>query len=179
MWQSLLHGRDFLKTSGRWSVGSGNSIHITQDRWLANGDLARLNEGSQVTKVNEIINANHCWNLEAMRTHLHPTTAIASIQTPISWSNLMDEFLWPYTKDGTYSVNSDYRRILDVKPNPTSQVSSSSGIPKNCWNIIWGATTPEKIKHFLWKACHNAIASRDNLFRRRFAGDGLCPHLPG
>lgn len=102
-------------------------------------------------------------------------SAIGDLQTPLSWPNPVDTLFWPFTKDGIYSVKSGYRRLHETKTITRTQASSSMGIPNDCWKVIWGARVPEKHKHIMWKVYHNAIATRDNLFKRRIARDGICP----
>lgn len=56
-----------------------------------------------------------------------------------------------------------------------SYPSTSTWIPTELWNDIWSATTHEKIKHFIWKSCHNVIPVKDNLWRKTVIGEKLCP----
>lgn len=67
VWQSILLGRELLKKAGRWSAGSGESLSITEDNWLANGQQAILNTGANATKVQELLDPFHKWNLDALR----------------------------------------------------------------------------------------------------------------
>lgn len=90
VWQSILQGRDVLKASGRWSIGSSQIVNIEGDNWLANGSQAKLKEGTTVTKVSELIDQNHNWDKNALRLNLEPTSTIAAIQTPISWHSTSD-----------------------------------------------------------------------------------------
>lgn len=65
-------------------MGSGTSIDVTQDRWLANGEIAKVSHDANIIKVSELIDGHHCWNMEALRIHFHPSFAISALQTPIS-----------------------------------------------------------------------------------------------
>lgn len=42
------------------------------------------------------------------------------------------------------------------------------------WNIILGAKDPKKIKHFVWKVCHNILPTREALHWKRLATIPLC-----
>ncbi|KAL5769659.1 hypothetical protein ACOSP7_013813 [Xanthoceras sorbifolium] len=44
----------------------------------------------------------------------------------------------------------------------------------NWWRFLWKLQLPPKIKHFLWKICHNCIPSFANLAARHIAVDPLC-----
>lgn len=43
----MLHGRDLLKLQGRWTVSIGANLKISEDRWLASGDLAIVKRVAQ------------------------------------------------------------------------------------------------------------------------------------
>lgn len=58
-----------------------------------------------------------------------------------------------------------------VQP-PTSR---SYNIPNDLWKTIWASQIPQKIKIFLRKACHNSIAVKHNLWRKRISPTGQCP----
>lgn len=56
-----------------------------------------------------------------------------------------------------------------------SNPSSSAGIPKTIWRLIWGTNVPQKIKIFVWKACSNILPVKGNLMRRKLRREGVCP----
>ena len=83
--------------------------------------------------------------------------------------------MWPHTRDGQYSVKSGYHFIKQnrgakQKANPSTSRTINSAV----WNLIWSIPCPQKIKLFLWRACHNAIAVRENLYKRRLVDSPLC-----
>ncbi|KAI7988222.1 putative ribonuclease H protein [Camellia lanceoleosa] len=41
--------------------------------------------------------------------------------------------------------------------------------------IIWGLETPPKIRHFWWKVCHNLLATKASLVRRKCGTSAVCP----
>ncbi|PWA52202.1 hypothetical protein CTI12_AA456810 [Artemisia annua] len=53
--------------------------------------------------------------------------------------------------------------------------SSSSKSIGEFWKQIWRLNVIPKIRLFLWKACSNALATRDGLFRRNCVSSPLCP----
>ncbi|KAL5777126.1 hypothetical protein ACOSP7_010052 [Xanthoceras sorbifolium] len=44
----------------------------------------------------------------------------------------------------------------------------------NWWRFLWKLQLPPKIKHFLWKICHNCIPCFANLAARQIEVDPLC-----
>jgi hypothetical protein len=43
------------------------------------------------------------------------------------------------------------------------------------WKSVWKVRGPPVIKLFLWKACRNVLATKENLHRRTIISDPLCP----
>lgn len=77
VWRSILHGRDLLKQQGRWRIGDGAEISITEDRLLASGNLAITNQGSRASKVKDLIDSStKGWNVGALRINLASQRAI-------------------------------------------------------------------------------------------------------
>ena len=62
-----------------------------------------------------------------------------------------DVLLWPLTPDGNYSVRSAYRMLAveGISQNPSS---SSPSDAERVWKGIWKIKTPNKIRHFIWRA---------------------------
>lgn len=56
-----------------------------------------------------------------------------------------------------------------------SNPSSSTGIPKAIWRLIWGTNVPQKIKIFVWKVCNNIFPVKGNLMRGKLSREGVCP----
>lgn len=43
------------------------------------------------------------------------------------------------------------------------------------WEILWKLKIHGLIKHFIWRACHNILPMRINLFKRKISYQTLCP----
>ena len=39
------------------------------------------------------------------------------------------------------------------------------------WKKLWRIQVPGKIKHFLWRACTNSLATKENLLKRKILID--------
>lgn len=96
VWKSMLQGRELLKKGGRWAIGLGEGIFLTEDNWLVNGQREGLNQNSNITMVSEIIDESHNWDMLALRSHLSPSSAISALQTPISWTDPTNTILALY-----------------------------------------------------------------------------------
>lgn len=82
---------------------------------------------------------------------------------------------WPYTSNGDFSVKSAYHAIRNEARNQHACPSSSMGIPKELWKLVWNAKVPQKIKLFLWKAIHNILPVQENIYRKRISRTKECP----
>lgn len=47
------------------------------------------------------------------------------------------------------------------------------------WKKIWSLDCPNKVKHFLWRACKNSLPSKSNLVRRKMIQDHTCDRCLG
>lgn len=86
-----------------------------------------------------------------------------------------DELWWPYTSNGDFSVKSAYHAIRNEARNQHACPSSSMGIPKELWKLVWNAKVPQKLKLFLWKAIHNILPVQENIYRKRISRTKECP----
>lgn len=52
--------------------------------------------------------------------------------------------------------------------------SSNQESQKQFWKAIWELQVPHKIKHFIWRACHNALPTKCNLVRWKIITSEVC-----
>ncbi|XP_057418855.1 uncharacterized protein LOC130713070 [Lotus japonicus] len=176
MWTSLLDGCDFLKTHGRWAIAKGDNINVWEDKWLWNGENLHQWSNGQPLKVSTLIDTSTGkWDEVKINALLPSTQALKVLQTPKGLVEEKDRFFWPHHPSGTYSVKSGYQTSRMMVPVPTELAGPSRMIPTELWTAIWSSPVPPKIKHFIWKACHNAVAVKHNLHRRRISTSDLCP----
>ncbi|OMO79250.1 Zinc finger, CCHC-type [Corchorus olitorius] len=77
-------------------------------------------------KVEEIMDKEvGAWKLEAIRNKVEPSVIRSIERIPICQNPEQDRAVWPYNKDGTYSVKSGYYAIKNQVPR-NSSISSSS-----------------------------------------------------
>lgn len=65
-----------------------------------------------------------------------------------------DTCVWPYTKDGNFTVKSGYFLHSNDRFLVVGVLSSSSSIPLTFWNL----DIDPKVKTFAWRLCHRAFA---------------------
>ena len=73
-----------------------------------------------------------------------------------------DKIKWMLTKNGTYTVKSYYRHLIE------------NGI-KYPHLYMWKVKMPLRVKVFMWVTLRNCILTEDNLRHRGWSGDDKCP----
>lgn len=56
-----------------------------------------------------------------------------------------------------------------MKPGGSYRVSNT------LWKAIWKLRVSPKIKHFMWRLCSGALATKENLWKRKCATNPCCP----
>ena len=68
----------------------------------------------------------------------------------------------PHSNDGRYNCKSGYRFLKEeVELDSLSQQRPSND--KQVWKGIWALQVPRKIKNLFWRACRNAMPTKENL----------------
>ncbi|KAK9913636.1 hypothetical protein M0R45_037446 [Rubus argutus] len=178
-WSSILAGRETISLGARWQVNNGKSIQVWEDRWVPNipdGMLHPLPTSNRFTPLfaNEIIKEDtHSWRTDHIDSFIPNSEVIAINNIVIGDANVDDRMIWPMEKSGKYTVRSGYHFLH----NPIATIpksSSSHGINKKVWSIIWGIDTLPKIKHFLWRVLTNSLPTGLNLYRRKLLKSPIC-----
>ena len=71
IWASILQGRDFLKTHGRWIIGDGQYVQIWYDKWLLDNIKLPTPVNGYEFRVNSLIDSSsNQWDVAALRQTL-------------------------------------------------------------------------------------------------------------
>jgi hypothetical protein len=95
-------------------------------------------------------------------------------QIPIGSVHNCDRQIWGPTAKGEFTVKSAYHLHKEMGVQHEGE-SSRYGQHRLLWKKLWQMHTPPVVKMFLWRACHNALPTKTNLFRRKITMDSLCP----
>ncbi|OMO66825.1 hypothetical protein COLO4_30332 [Corchorus olitorius] len=114
----------------RCQVINGQSVNIWKDRWIPAKNAIQLqNEPDRddlPKKVAEIMDKEEgIWRLDTIRSELEPDTISNIEKLPICQSSAADRVVWPYNKNGSYSVKSGYLTIKNTNPLAFGGASSS------------------------------------------------------
>ena len=100
---------------------------------------------------------------------------------PLSSRMPEDSLIWSGSKNGDFIVRSAYCVALKVLRKAYSAKDGGECSDKRksagLWKLVWQLKCPNKIKHFLWKACKNIIPTNFCLASRRVASDSSCVFL--
>jgi hypothetical protein len=53
--------------------------------------------------------------------------------------------------------------------------SSGGNKTGDLWKACWSLKVPNAVKMFVWRACHNLLPTKANLFRKGVCEDKMCP----
>jgi hypothetical protein len=85
-----------------------------------------------------------------------------------------DRLIWKGTKNGVFTIHSAYHIGMDRKA--WLKLGSSGHREANEeWKICWNLNVPSAVKMNMWRACHNLLPTKQNLFRRGVCENMLCP----
>ncbi|KAH7861063.1 hypothetical protein Vadar_021190 [Vaccinium darrowii] len=173
-----------LDMYGLASGQAGQNIRVADDPWLPRPMTFKprwVAPAGRNLKVRDLIDeGTKTWRTELVKGILWEEEANEVLAMPLPLSPSDDRLIWHYTSNGLYSVKSGYEVALFMKRNGMLGKkgygeSSRREEHKGFWNELWSLPTTGKIKHFLWKACHNIIPVKEVLFKRKITRDPICP----
>ena len=113
------------------------------------------------------------WNEELVDGLFGVEDAEMIKRIPLSRSVAEDTLYWPYSASGHYTCRSGYRFLKDE-----SELLAYPQAPQICdkkvWKAIWKLQVPPKIRNFIWRACHNALPTKQALMRLKIVADPIC-----
>ena len=82
---------------------------------------------------------------------------------------------WKHTSSGQFFMREAYHLASRLKTKEDMIGSSSSEANRRVWKKLWQLRIPNKVKIHLWRACMNALPTRQCLSRRHLLLDSMCP----
>nr|POE55048.1 putative ribonuclease h protein [Quercus suber] len=164
----------------QWRVGNGASIGIYRDAWLPPPQPSKVispqNSLDTDARVSVLIDHDRkCWIEGVIDNIFLPSDASRIKAIPLSLANCDDCVFWPRNPNGTFSVKSGYKLLMESEWDdlPTTSDPSRS---KKVWNGIWSLRIPNRVKSLMWRAGLDSLPTRTNLRKRRLITDDICPH---
>nr|POF17214.1 hypothetical protein CFP56_56098 [Quercus suber] len=129
--------------------------------------------GFEDAKVLDLINPiSRKWEIDLIRGLFLPEEVELILSIPLSHRPTEDKVIWPYNSSGAYSVKSGTKFL--AKENNISIPRVDQLHEDGTWKRIWSLSIPNKVRNFLWRACHNAIPVKQNLVRRKIITEDMC-----
>ncbi|KAF7838884.1 reverse transcriptase [Senna tora] len=145
VWSSILEGRELFLEGACWKVGDGSSVLVWGDRWVPG--LHDFRSGSVLPE-----------SLEDLK--------VGDLICNGSWDlSVVSDFISPVEERAIKAVpilNSSSDRLLW----PFSKRGS--------YESIWKIKAIPKVKFFLWRACVEALPTKEALFKRKCASSPYC-----
>ncbi|XP_062007966.1 uncharacterized protein LOC133724996 [Rosa rugosa] len=180
IWKSLMWGKELLCAGIRRRIGNGDTTRIWEDKWLPSPWSFRvitLRFLDSATTVNQLMEKPGMWNVDFIKDKFLSVDVEKILSIPLCESSGGDVAVWHYTKDGYYTVKSGYWLGMELRQvdrgaecSRENDVSNSN----NVWSLIWGLGVPNKVKLFLWRACHAFLPCVERLVRRKVCSHDGC-----
>jgi hypothetical protein len=179
-WQSILKASWILKKGGLWTGGNGANINIWADNWLPDQEGHKIWSPRHPTHQQElvkdlILTISKTWNRGLIQQIFHHFEAQQILKIPLIDMNCKDEFCWPKTNDGNYTVKLGYQAIQDWQANTREASTSNTNSRNPVWETLWKQMLPPKHLHLVWRVIQNALPVCNNLNSRGINCSPLCP----
>ena len=169
---------DIIQRGDLWRIGNGEKINIWQQHWLPrkhptqllNCHLESFEDHTVATLFDPITRR---WNEELVDGLFVTEDADLIKKIPLSRNAAEDTLYWPYTPSGNYSCKFGYR-FLKKEAKLESNLQAPPICEKRLWKKIWQMRALPKVKNFLWRACRNALPTKQALMRRKILEDPTC-----
>lgn len=123
------------------------------------------------------------WKLDLIKKTFFSHEAEVILGMPLSPRMLKDSLIWAWSKNNDFIVKSAYSMALKVlkKAHLAKEGGecSNKGKIAGLWKLVWQLECPNKIKHFLWRACKNIIPTNFCLASRKVTLDSSCGFCGG
>lgn len=100
------------------------------------------------------------------------------LTTPLHNINESDRLLWPWNRNGQYSVQSGFHWAMSKHASnpPCINPRQSHHVDPKLWKLIWSMKAVPKINNFLWRAISNVIPTKHHLFSQHIVLKCLWVH---
>ncbi|CAN1744197.1 LINE-1 retrotransposable element ORF2 protein [Linum perenne] len=173
LWNSILAGREALLKGCRRNIGNGHDTWL-DDPWIPDTDDFRCHPSVMVRcKVSDfILQPQREWDIPKLRSIFSEDIVKQIVLIQLSPPNYSDKWVWHQNSKGLFSVKSCYNVLTNERSLHPQRFLQSRNKE---WRWLWRLSLPLKVVIFLWKLCQNGLATKENLFKRKCAADGICP----
>jgi hypothetical protein len=178
-WHAIEYGLELLKQGVIWRVGNGSKIRAWRDPWIPR-ECSHLPKSAQgrcrYRWVVDFLLPDGSWNQQRLQLYFTADDIEEIIKIKTSRRNKEDFVAWFPEKNGMFTVRSAYRLMLHREMMRQDRGATSSrpdGVNPR-WQLVWKCPVPPKVKVLAWKICRNALATQQNMQRRKMSTSALC-----
>ena len=129
--------------------------------------------------VSDLIDVDRrSWDITKVKSTFLPHEAEVVLGIPISFRLPKDSFIWAWTTHRKFIVKSAYmvaqKWLKERNTQSETGGSSDSSKMRSIWKLIWQLNCPNKIKHFMWRACKNILPTKNWLMTRGVGSEDCC-----
>nr|XP_023875263.1 uncharacterized protein LOC111987752 [Quercus suber] len=179
-WRSIHSSLEVIRRGTRWRVGNGKMIHIWEDKWLPTPTTYKpisppcfFDDFPMVSALIDLDTKR--WKADLVKTIFLPFEADTILSIPLCYSLPDDKLIWLGNTKGAFTVRSAYYVALSLVETSNEGESSFGDSQSLLWKKVWHLNLLEKIRIFAWRACMNALPTKQNLRVRGVNTDDSCP----
>jgi hypothetical protein len=179
VWKSLLASKELLLNGVIWRIGNGKDVRVWGEKWVPIPSSFSIKTPKPAhlenMTVSNLINMNtHQCDKSLISSIFLPKDAAAILSIPLSPFLPQDQLLWRCTKNGMFTVRSAYHLGMEMKTVQQPECSEKENMDE-VWRTCRRLNIPNAVKMFLWRASHNLLPTKVNLFRQGICDSNLCP----
>ncbi|MCH84500.1 putative ribonuclease H protein [Trifolium medium] len=127
-------------------------------------------QGDENMTVANLVNYSESkWHITKVQQLFNQEDAAAILQIPLQFLNEDDVLIWRFSRNGNYSVRSDYYHLMEVV------IENNHLKVEGNWNKMWKLNIPKKVKIFLWRSLRECLPVKERLIRKGVQCDPKCP----
>lgn len=172
IWKGIMKCVDLIKPFLRWQVGNASTISFWHDKWLGCGALRDKGVSIVPSEANlrfsQLFTDTGEWNFDHLLSVIPQEIKERIVESQIQLhEETEDLILQNESANGPFSCQSAYKAL--------QRQSSLFSIPNSPVSWVWKSGYSNKLKHFLWLASQDKLAT--NLLRRtqNLTDSATCP----
>ncbi|XP_012075024.2 uncharacterized protein LOC105636375 [Jatropha curcas] len=161
-----------LRLYARWQLISDSSVNVWHDPWLSMDSsfyvFSLIVSGFEDLTMADLKDQTGEWNeMLVLGFFFQKARTIFSI--PLYFDRGLDRWVWHWTSNGHYSIQSGYHLCVQQSLPPVTYPSGS------LWKPIWPLKISAKMAIFIWRACRDVLLTSARLGARGVAISSSCP----
>ncbi|CAA7060894.1 unnamed protein product [Microthlaspi erraticum] len=151
-WKSIQAGKSLLKKGLQVRLGDGEDTSVWNDNWLPElpPRVVQQQGHRRKMKVKDLWKPGiREWDEDKLAALLDLEDARLAKTIRLSRYAQKDEYVWPYTVDGVYTVKSGYSTATHIIPHE-DQIEPPPG-SATLKHALWKTKIVPKLQHFFWK----------------------------